>query len=157
MKCYCPASHTQHRQHKAVVGSASRCNLLQAETNTCSRVQDFGWWASFFKPCKPPVFHAISQVQGFFAMALLFAVIGLYFHPLRRHAGMLMLLYRCENEVSERCDVHTTICCCHSQPDYLAYCAGRCTCTPAKHMYHLVSSAAILAVASCSVATAVFL
>ncbi|CAM9365980.1 unnamed protein product [Ectocarpus fasciculatus] len=33
------------------------------------------------------------QVQGFLAMALLFAVIGLSFHPLGRHADILMLLY----------------------------------------------------------------
>ncbi|CAM9151456.1 unnamed protein product [Ectocarpus sp. 8 AP-2014] len=33
------------------------------------------------------------QVQGFLAMALLFAVIGLSFHSLGRHADILMLLY----------------------------------------------------------------
>lgn len=34
------------------------------------------------------------QVQGFFAMALLFAAIGFAFRPLHRHAGLLMTLYR---------------------------------------------------------------
>ncbi|CAN0584203.1 unnamed protein product, partial [Ectocarpus sp. 12 AP-2014] len=33
------------------------------------------------------------QVQGFLAMALLFAVIGLSFHSLGRHADILMVLY----------------------------------------------------------------
>ncbi|CAM9146048.1 unnamed protein product, partial [Laminaria digitata] len=33
------------------------------------------------------------QVQGFFAMALLFATIGFAFRPLHQHAGILMTLY----------------------------------------------------------------
>lgn len=40
------------------------------------------------------------QVQGFLAMAVLFAVIGLSFRHLRRHAGMLMLLYRWGNKIT---------------------------------------------------------
>lgn len=53
--------------------------------------------------CRWRVFAPSSQVQGFFAMTLLFAVIGLSFRPLRRHAGMLMLLYRWEIEERLAC------------------------------------------------------
>lgn len=43
----------------------------------------------------PPFFNVTyCQVQGFFAMALLFAAIGFAFRPLHRHAGLLMTLYR---------------------------------------------------------------